>query len=84
MPGLLTVVISVLTLTIQEFVYSLTFIVSGAHDRECGCSRDGGAGRRVLLRHAHGPMTHHLSALALIYHFFLDRFVAGFTMGAIK
>jgi len=25
-----------------------------------------------------------LGTLALIYHFFLDRFVAGFTMGAIK
>jgi len=29
-------------------------------------------------------MPHHRRALAIIYNLFLDRFIAGFTMGAIK
>jgi hypothetical protein len=33
---------------------------------------------------ADGGLPHHQHALAILYNFFLDRFIAGFTVGAIK
>jgi len=85
MPGLLTVVIFALTLTIQEFVYSLTFISSVERMTVS-------VGVPVALIRGDVYYWGSLMAaclitsapLAIIYNFFLDRFIAGFTVGAIR
>ena len=84
-PGLLTSVIFALTLTIQEFVYSLTFISSVERMTVS-------VGVPVALVRGDVYYWGSLMAaclitsipLAVIYNFFLDRFIAGFTVGAIK
>ena len=85
MPGLLTIVIFALTLTIQEFVYSLTFISSVERMTVS-------VGVPVALVRGDVYYWGSLMAaclitsipLAIMYNFFLDRFIAGFTVGAIK
>jgi multiple sugar transport system permease protein len=84
-PGLLTIVIFALTLTIQEFVYSLTFISSVERMTVS-------VGVPVALVRGDVYYWGSLMAaclitsmpLAFVYNFFLDRFIAGFTIGAIK
>jgi multiple sugar transport system permease protein len=84
-PGLLTIVIFALTLTIQEFVYSLTFISSVERMTVS-------VGVPVALVRGDVYYWGSLMAaclitsvpLALVYNVFLDRFIAGFTIGAIK
>ena len=85
MPGLLTIVIFALTLTIQEFVYSLTFISSVERMTVS-------VGVPVALVRGDVYYWGSLMAaclitsipVAVIYNFFLDHFIAGFTVGAIK
>jgi len=84
-PGLLTVVIFALTLVFQEFVYSLTFITSV---KEMTVS----VGVPVALVRGDVYYWGSLMAaclltsvpIAILYNFFLDRFIAGFTVGAVK
>ncbi len=84
-PGLLTVVIFALTLVIQEFVYSLTFISSVPRMTVS-------VGIPVALVRGDVYYWGSLMAaclvtsipLAILYNFFLDRFIAGFTVGAVK
>jgi multiple sugar transport system permease protein len=84
-PGLLTVVIFALTLVIQEFVYSLTFISSVERMTVS-------VGVPVALIRGDVYYWGSLMAaclvtsvpIAIVYNFFLDRFIAGFTGGAIK
>ena len=84
-PGLLTVVIFTLTLVIQEFVYSLTFISSVQ-------KMTVSVGVPVALVRGDVYYWGSLMAaclitslpIAVIYNFFLDRFIAGFTVGAIR
>ena len=84
-PGLLTVVIFALTLVIQEFVYSLTFISSVE-------KMTVSVGVPVALVRGDVYYWGSLMAaclitsvpIAVVYNFFLDRFIAGFTVGAIK
>jgi len=84
-PGLLTVVIFALTLVIQEFVYSLTFISSVQRMTVS-------VGVPVALVRGDVYYWGSLMAaclitsvpIAVVYNVFLDRFIAGFTVGAIK
>jgi multiple sugar transport system permease protein len=84
-PGILTVVIFALTLVVQEFVYSLTFISSVQRMTVS-------VGVPVSLVRGDVYYWGSLMAaclitsvpLAILYNFFLDRFIAGFTVGAIK
>ena len=83
--GILTVVVFAFTLTMHEFIYALTFIsVSLKKTVSIGVPTE-------LVRgdvFQWGPlMAGALLAsipVAVIYTFFLDRFIAGFTMGAVK
>jgi multiple sugar transport system permease protein len=85
MPGLLTVVIFALTLVIQEFVYSLTFISSVQRMTVS-------VGVPVALVRGDVYYWGSLMAaclltsvpIAIVYNLFLDRFIAGFTVGAVK
>ena len=84
-PGLLTVVIFALTLVIQEFVYSLTFISSVQRMTVS-------VGVPVALVRGDVYYWGSLMAaclitsvpIAIVYNLFLDRFIAGFTVGAIR
>jgi len=83
--GILSAVIFAFTLTIQEFVYALTFITSSA-------SQTVGVGVPTNLVRGDVFFWGSLMAgclivsipVALLYNLFLDRFIAGFTVGAIK
>jgi multiple sugar transport system permease protein len=84
-PGLLTVVIFALTLVMQEFVYSLTFISSVQRMTVS-------VGVPVALVRGDVYYWGSLMAaclitsvpIAVVYSLFLDRFIAGFTVGAVK
>ncbi|MEX0879554.1 MAG: carbohydrate ABC transporter permease [Thermoanaerobaculia bacterium] len=83
--GILTVVIFSFTLVTQEFVYALTFISSASHQTV-------GVGVPIYL--VRGDVFYWGSLMAacliaslptaLLYNLFLDRFIAGFTVGAVK
>jgi len=83
--GILTVVIFTFTLVTQEFVYALTFISSESHQML-------GVGVPTFLVRGDVYFWGSLMAAclissiptALLYNLFLDRFIAGFTVGAVK
>ena len=83
--GILTVVIFTFTLVTQEFVYALTFIAPEAHQMV-------GVGVPTFLVRGDVYYWGSLMAaclitslpIALLYNIFLDRFIAGFTVGAVK
>ena len=83
--GILTIVVFAFTLSMHEFIYALTFIsVSAKKTVSIGVPTE-------LVRgdvFQWGPlMAGALIAsipVAVVYTFFLDRFIAGFTMGAVK
>ncbi|PYU15590.1 MAG: sugar ABC transporter permease [Acidobacteria bacterium] len=83
--GILTVVIFAFTLVTQEFVYALTFIAPEAHQMV-------GVGVPTFLVRGDVYYWGSLMAaclitslpIALVYNLFLDRFIAGFTVGAVK
>jgi multiple sugar transport system permease protein len=83
--GILTVVIFTFTLVTQEFVYALTFISSAAHQTV-------GVGVPIFL--VRGDVYYWGSLMAacliaalpvgILYNLFLERFIAGFTVGSVK
>ena len=83
--GILTVVIFTFTLVTQEFVYALTFISSEANQMI-------GTGIPIFLVRGDVYYWGALMAacliaslpIAFLYNLFLDRFIAGFTVGAVK
>jgi multiple sugar transport system permease protein len=83
--GILTVVIFTFTLVTQEFVYALTFISPESQQMV-------GVGIPIFLVRGDVYFWGSLMAaclitslpIALLYNMFLDRFITGFTVGAIK
>jgi len=83
--GVFTVVIFTLTLVMQEFVYGLTFITSSSHYTVS-------VGVPTFLVRGDVYFWGSLMAaclivsvpIAILYNFFVDRFVAGITSGAVK
>ncbi len=83
--GILTVVIFSFTLVMQEFVYALTFI---SPVKQYTVS----VGVPTFLVHGDVYFWGSLMAgcfiasvpIAVVYNFFVDRFIAGFTVGAVK
>jgi len=83
--GILTIAIFSFTLVMQEFVYAVTFI-SSVHNMTVGI------GVPTFLVHGDVYFWGSLMAgcfiasvpIAIIYNFFVDRFISGFTMGAVK
>jgi multiple sugar transport system permease protein len=83
--GIVTVAIFSFTLVLQEFVYALTFIASASRQTV-------GVGVPIFL--VRGDVYYWGSLMAaclvasvpaaLLYNVFLDRFIAGFTAGAVK
>jgi multiple sugar transport system permease protein len=83
--GVLTVTIFAFTLVVQEFVYALTFISAESHQLVQ-------IGVPIFLIRGDVYYWGSLMAaclltslpIALLYNVFLDRFIAGFTVGAVK
>jgi multiple sugar transport system permease protein len=83
--GILTVVIFTFTLVTQEFVYALTFISPESNQMV-------GVGIPIFLVRGDVYFWGSLMAacltaslpIAFVYNLFLDRFIAGFTVGAVK
>src|SRR3989441_498546 len=84
-PGILTVVVFTFTLVLQEFVYALTFLSSV--ERMTVSLGVPVALVRGDVYHWGALMAAALFTsipLAIVYNLFIDRFIQGFTMGAVK
>jgi multiple sugar transport system permease protein len=83
--GVLTVIIFTFTLVMQEFVYALTFITAASNFTVS-------VGVPTFLVRGDVYFWGSLMAacfiasfpIAILYNFFVDRFIAGFTVGAVK
>jgi multiple sugar transport system permease protein len=84
-PGILTVVIFSFTLVLQEYIYTLTFITASDHYTVS-------VGVPTFLVHGDvynwgalmGGCLIASVPIAIIYNFFVDRFIGGLTLGAVK
>jgi multiple sugar transport system permease protein len=84
-PGILTVVIFAFTLTMQEFVYALTFIsASDEKPVTLGVATDLIRGDIFYWGELMGAALIASVPVAIAYNLFLDRFIAGITGGAVK
>jgi len=83
--GILTVVIFAFTLVTQEFVYGLTFITSSrSYTVSVGVPTFLVRGDVYFWGSMMAACLIASLPIAIIYNFFVDRFVAGFTVGAVK
>ena len=83
--GILTAIIFAFTLVTQEFVYGLTFITSSAHYTvSVGVPTFLVRGDVYFWGSLMGACLIVSIPVAILYNLFVDRFVAGFTVGAIK
>lgn len=83
--GILTVIIFTLTLVMQEFVYALTFITSSSqYTVSVGVPTFLVRGDVYFWGSLMGACLIVSLPVALLYNIFLDRFVAAFTVGAVK
>ena len=85
MPAILTAVIFTFTLTLQEFVYALTFISSTAQKPiTLGVTTDLVRGDVFFWGEIMAGALIASIPVAIAYNLFLDRFITGITGGAIK
>jgi multiple sugar transport system permease protein len=83
--GLLTVVIFAFTLVLQEFVYGITFITSvSQYTVSVGVPTFLVRGDVYFWGSLMGACLIVSLPIAIVYNFFVDRFVKGFTVGAVK
>ena len=84
-PAVLTVVIFTFTLTMQEFVYALTFISSSEEKPvTLGVATDLIRGDIFYWGELMGAALIASVPVAIAYNLFLDRFISGITGGAVK
>ncbi len=85
LPGILTVVIFTFTLTLQEFVYALTFISASAQKPiTLGVATDLIRGDIFYWGEIMAGALIASIPVAIAYNLFLDRFISGITGGAVK
>ncbi len=85
LPAILTVVIFAFTLTMQEFVYALTFISSSDQKPvTLGVATDLVRGDVFYWGELMGAALITSVPVAIAYNLFLDRFISGITGGAVK
>jgi len=85
LPAILTVVIFTFTLTMQEFVYALTFISSSEEKPvTLGVATDLIRGDIFYWGELMGAALIASVPVAIAYNLFLDRFISGITGGAVK
>jgi multiple sugar transport system permease protein len=85
LPAILTVVIFTFTLTLQEFIYALTFISSSAQKPvTLGVATDLIRGDIFFWGEIMAGALIASIPVAIAYNLFLDRFISGITGGAVK
>lgn len=84
-PGILTVIIFSFTLTLHEFVYSLAFVQSSSDKTiSVGVFTELIRGDAYFWQSLMAAAAVIAFPVAFVYNMFLDRFVQGFTVGAVK
>lgn len=84
-PGILTVVVFAFTLTMHEFIYALAFVsVSAQKTISVGVTTELVRGDVFFWQSLMAAAVIVAIPVALLYNLFLDRFVAGMTLGAVK
>lgn len=84
-PGILTVIVFTFTLTMHEFIYALSFISATSQKTvSIGVPTELVRGDVFFWQSLMAAAVIVAIPVALLYNFFLDRFVRGFTMGAVK
>lgn len=84
-PGILTVVVFSFTLTMHEFIYALAFVsVSAQKTISVGVTTELVRGDVFFWQSLMAATVIVAIPVALLYNLFLDRFVAGMTLGAVK
>jgi multiple sugar transport system permease protein len=84
-PGILTIVIFSFTLALHEFVYSLAFVQSSAEKTvSVGVFTELIRGDVYFWQALMAAAAIVAFPVALLYNYFLDRFISGFTLGAVK
>ena len=84
-PGLLTVVVFAFTLSLHEFVYSLAFVTSSSGKTiSTGVTTELIRGDIYFWQALMAAAVIVAVPVALLYNLFLDRFIQGFTLGAVK
>src|SRR5215216_131381 len=85
LPGLLTVVVFSFALTMHEFVYALAFVTSSQQKTiSVGVTTELIRGDVFFWQSLMAAAAIVAIPIALLYNLFLDRFIAGFTLGAVK
>lgn len=85
LPGILTVVIFSFTLSLHEFVYSLAFVQDSSQKTiSVGVFTELIRGDVYFWQSLMAAAAVVAIPVALLYNMFLDRFIAGFTLGAVK
>jgi multiple sugar transport system permease protein len=85
LPGILTVVVFSFALTLHEFVYALAFAQSSqAKTLGTGVTTELIRGDVFFWQSLMAAAALVAIPVALLYNYFLDRFIAGFTLGAVK
>lgn len=83
--GMIAVIVFTFTLTLHEFVYAATFITSSANKTlSVGVPIELVRGDVFFWQSLLAAAIIVAIPVAIVYNFFLDRLVAGFTMGAVK
>jgi multiple sugar transport system permease protein len=84
-PGLLTVVVFSFALTMHEFVYALAFVTSSQQKTiSIGVTTELIRGDVFFWQSLMAAAALVAIPIAFLYNIFLDRFIAGFTLGAVK
>src|SRR5688572_7912548 len=84
-PGLLTVVVFSFALTMHEYVYALAFVTSSQQKTiSIGVTTELIRGDVFFWQSLMAAAAIVAIPIALLYNLFLDRFIAGFTLGAVK
>ena len=84
-PGIVAVVVFAFTLTASEFIYALAFIApSSQKGVSTGVPTELVRGDVFFWQSLQAATVLVAAPIALVFTLFLDRFVAGFTMGAVK
>ena len=85
LPGILTIVVFAFTLTMNEFIYALAFITASSQKViSTGVTSELIRGDVFFWQAIMAAGIIVAVPVAIIYNFFLDRFIAGFTFGAVK
>jgi multiple sugar transport system permease protein len=85
LPGILTVVVFAFMLSLHEFIYALAFVSSSSQKPiSVGVPTELVRGDVFFWQSLMAAAVIVAIPVAIVYNFFLDRFISGFTLGAVK